>query len=137
MQSQKFVVTAVLAAVLLFAIGGLVYGWALADFFAANTGSATGVMKEPGEFWAIIVGELSGATLLTLVIAGWAKASGAGEGARVGAVLGLLMTIAFDFVMFGTSNMANLTATCVDVVVNTARYTVVGAFIGWMAARGR
>ncbi len=137
MQSQKFVVTAVLAAVLLFAIGGSVYEWALADFFAANMGSATGITKEPGEFWAIGVGELAGGTLLTLVIAGWARVGPAAGGAKVGAVMALMMTINFDFVLYGTSNVANLTAACVDVVVNTVRYAVVGGFVGWMTGRGR
>jgi len=137
MQSQKFVVTAVLAAVLLFAIGGSVYGWALADFFAGNMGSATGITKEPGEFWAIGVGELAGGTLLTLVIAGWARVGTAAGGAKVGTVMALLMTMNFDFVLYGTSNVANLTAACVDVVVNTLRYAVVGGFVGWMTGRGR
>ena len=135
MQPQKFVVTALLAAVLLFAIGGFVYGSALADFFAANM--AAGITKEPAEFWAIFVGELAGGTLLTLVIAGWARVGTAGAGAKVGAVMALMMTINFDFVLYGTSNVANLTAACVDVLVNTVRYAVVGGFVGWMTGRGR
>ena len=137
MQPQKFVITAVLAAALLFTIGGVVYGLALADFFAANMGSATGITKEPGAFWAIGVGELAGGTLLTLVIAGWARVSTAAGGAKVGAVMALMMTINFDFVLYGTSNVANLTAACVDVLVNTVRYAIVGAFVGWMTGRGR
>ncbi len=137
MQPQRFVVTAVLAAVLLFALGGTVYGWALADFFAANMGSAIGITKEPGAFWAIGVGELAGGTLLTLVIAGWARAGSVAEGAKVGAVMALLMTISFDFVLFGTTNVANLTAVCADVVVNTVRYAIVGGFVGWMTGRER
>ena len=137
MTSQKVDVTAVLAAVLLFAIGGSVYGWAMADFFAANMGSATGVTKEPAEFWAIVVGELAGGTLLALVIAGWARVSTFAGGAKVGAVMALMMTINFDFVLYGTSNVANLTAACVDVVINTVRYAVVGGFVGWMTGRGR
>ncbi|MBK9240038.1 MAG: hypothetical protein IPL75_07175 [Acidobacteria bacterium] len=137
MQSQKFVVTSVLAAVLLFTIGGLVYGSVLANFFAANMGSATGITKEPADFWAIVVGELAGGTLLTLVIAGWARVGTAAGGAKVGAVMALMMTINFDFVLYGTSNVANLTAACVDVLVNTVRYAIVGAFVGWMTGRGR
>jgi hypothetical protein len=136
MQPSKFVVTSLSAGLLLFLLGGATYGWALADFFAANMGSATGVAKDPPEFWAIVVGELSNGTLLTLIIAGWAKAYGFGPGARVGAVMGLLMTIGFSFVMFGTEHTFNLTAVCVDVLVNTVRYTIVGGFVGWLASRG-
>jgi hypothetical protein len=136
MQPAKFVVTAVSASVVSFLLGGLTYGWLLSDFFASNAG-APGVVKDPPEMWAIYCGELAIATLLTLVLGGWAKVTDAGTGAKGGLVIGLLVTTAFSLTIYGTSHMMNLTATVVDIALNAARLAIVGAVIGWLSGRGR
>ena len=51
-------------------IGCLIWVVALADFFAANAGSVTGVERETDVVWAIGLGTFSLAALVTL--SGWA-----------------------------------------------------------------
>ena len=55
----------VVGAITLYALGYLIWELAFADFFAANAGSATGVVKDPQVIWALALGTLSYAALLT------------------------------------------------------------------------
>ena len=81
------------------------------------------------------VSELAGACLLTLIVGAWAKATSATGGAQLGAVFGLLVAIMFDFNIFGTTNVSNLTATLVDPLLFAVRYAIAGGVIGAMVAR--
>lgn len=136
MQPARFVVTAVMASVVMFVIGGSVYGALLADFFAQNAGRS-GVAKETVEMWAIYCGDLALATLLTLVLGGWAKVADFGGGAKGGFAVGLLLTSGVGLTLYGTSHLMNLTATMADIGINAVRMALVGGLIGWWLGRGR
>ncbi|MBP7779772.1 MAG: hypothetical protein KA371_21860 [Acidobacteria bacterium] len=134
MSSRTFVLSAAAGAVVSFTLGGLIYAVLLADFFAANT-TAVGVIKEPPLLWAIALSEVAAATLLTLILGTWARVTGVGAGATVGAVFGLATAIMFDFNVYGTMNMMNLTATLIDPVLSAARFAIAGGAIAFVAAR--
>ena len=72
MTTQKFAWAIIAGGVTLFILGGILYGWLLMDFFAANSGTAQGVMKETPEWLWLGLGELAFAALLTTVIGTWA-----------------------------------------------------------------
>ena len=52
------------------------------------------------------------------------------SGARLGAMFGLLLELGVDLTMYGTTNIANLTATLVDPFVTLVQGAVTGAVIG-------
>jgi uncharacterized membrane protein len=58
-------------------------------------------------------------------------------GASVGAVFGLLISAGFDFTMFGTSNIFNMTALLVDIAASTVIAAIVGAVVGWYLGMGK
>jgi uncharacterized membrane protein len=132
--NTRFVVAALLGAVSLFVLGFVLWGVLLMDFFQANV--ITDVMKEtPDPFWALIVGHLAYATLLTLVIGVWSGATGAIPAMKTAAVVGLLMAVSVDFTMLATAEILNLTASVVDPLVTTVQSAVTGAVIGWWLGR--
>ena len=129
MSGKAFAGGTVIGGIVSFLVGWLFWGLALGDFYATNVGTATGVPKEPPDMTMMFVGTLFGAALLTLIIGTWAKARSAGTGAKIGATVGLLNSFATGLMMYGMTNISNLTATLVDPFVAVVHGAIVGAVI--------
>ena len=133
--NTKCLVASVAGAVVLFVGGYVLYELVLGGFMSANMGSATGVMKESPDFLWIAVGQLASGGVLATVL-GWAGATDAAGGAKAGAKIGALLSVAFGFVMLGAMNISTLTWTVVDVVVTAVLWGAAGAVVGIMLGRG-
>ncbi len=134
MDTRRFLIGTVVGGVVLFGIGYLAYSVVLGNFYTENVGTATGIMRDPPIIWAIALGSLLQAAFLTAVI-GWAGASSAGTGFRVAGTVGFLVIAAIDFIMYGTTNISNLTATIVDPLVAFVHSGIGGAVIAVVAGR--
>jgi hypothetical protein len=110
----------------------------LMDFMKNNAGTATGVMKADADmvWWALIVGNLFSGFALSYVL-NKAGAASAGAGAAIGAVFGLLISAAFDFTMFGTSNIMTMKGALVDIAASLVVTAVVGAIVGAFLGIGK
>ncbi|MGE0772354.1 MAG: hypothetical protein AB7K37_11625 [Cyclobacteriaceae bacterium] len=137
MTAKNRVLATLVGFVVLFLLGWLIYGMLLMDFYASNTGSATGVMRDEDSmvWWALIAGNIAQAYLLVYIFGKWANITSFGGGFQAGAILGLILGIAINFSMYGTSNMMNLTATLVDPVVSAVMMGITGGAIGVMLGR--
>ena len=135
MNTNKFLIGGIVAGVLYFGLGYLVWGVLLKSFMETNMGTATGVMKAMGEFewWALIVGNLFSGLTLSYVL-NKAGANSASSGAAVGATIGLLISAGFNFTMFGVSNISNLTGSLGDIGANTVVAAIIGAVTPTSAA---
>ncbi|MEO6132657.1 MAG: hypothetical protein ABIQ02_12475, partial [Saprospiraceae bacterium] len=102
--NNKFLVGGLIGGVACFLLGYLIYVLALGDTMAAN--AMPGVNKTMEEFnWPFIVlGNLASGFLLSYVMTK-SNTSGFGPGATMGAIIGLLVAMGFDFIMYGTSNI--------------------------------
>jgi hypothetical protein len=134
MDPKKFVIGTVVGGLVVFFAGYLIFETILGGFFAANAGSATGVGREPMMLWSVGVGSLAFAGLICFCM-GTRVASGLGGGVKIGAVVGLLSAMFVDFVMYGTTNISNLTATIVDPLASAVLGGIAGAVIGLVLAK--
>lgn len=131
MDTKKFIIGTLVGGVAFFLLGFVVYAVLLEGFFTANAGSATGVNRtDDMVWWALILGNLSAAALLTYIFLKWAHISTFSSGLRAGAVIGFFINVSWDFVMYGTSNLMNLSATLVDILAWTVVIAIVGGIIG-------
>ena len=117
MVNKNCVLATLATFVTMFVLGYVFYEPLLGDFFAANAGSATGVIKEVPVFWQIIVGQLAGASLLVLVLS-WRGAESAADGFKTGALYGVLLSLYFGFMNLGTMNTTTMNAVLVDIGVS-------------------
>ena len=133
---NKNCVLAILASfVTMFVLGYVAYEPILGDFFAANAGTATGVIKEAPVFWQIIVGQLCGSTLLVCALS-WKGAENAAEGVKGGALVGLLLSLYFGFMNLGTMNTSTMSAALVDALVSVVLWGAAGAVATVVLRRG-
>jgi hypothetical protein len=121
--------------VVLFVLGYLIFDMAFADFYVANAGSATGVMRDGQLVWAVALGTLAYAALITYVM-GHAKGPlTTGSGVVIGATVAFLTWFTVDFTLYGISNVSNLTRTIVDPILEAVRGGAAGAVIAMVAGK--
>ena len=87
--------------------------------------------------WIVLfIANLAKGALLTTVIGYWARAGGAEEGARIGALLGFLAILGFDLTLAATSNVfASLRAATVDMFGFTLTFAIGGGVVGAVLGR--
>ena len=129
MDIKRISIGTLVGLVVLYALGYLFWGMLFVDFFAANEGSATGVERESPILWAMILGTLMYAELVTLALESRGGNLSLVDGAKVGAVVGLLLWGSADFVLFGLTNLRTLTGAIADTLLEAVRAGVAGAII--------
>ncbi|HUF08741.1 MAG TPA: hypothetical protein VMO47_05430 [Rhodothermales bacterium] len=129
MDVKRLVIGTVVGTVVLYAVGELLWGMLFADFFEANTGSATGVSREEYILWSLVLGELLYALAINLGLELQQGTKTIATGLIVGAVIGALAWGIADFTHYGVNNVRNLTATVADVVLEGVRGGVTGAIV--------
>ena len=121
MDTRRLVIGTLVGGITLFVLGYLIFDLAFANFYAANAGSATGVARDAQLVWAVALGSLSYAALITLAIGSRVGSATIGAGVQMGAVVGFLLWFTTDFILYGITNLANLTRTVVDPLLELVR----------------
>ena len=129
MNTKQWVLGAVIGAVVLYAVGYVLFDVLLKDFYGSNVGSATGVYRESQILWAVGVGALAYAALIIYALRGSAGSLNVASGARTGAIVGALIWACADFTLFGISNINTLTLAIADPVVELVRGGITGAVL--------
>lgn len=131
MTARQLATGTIAGAAALSATGYAMFWIALGNFYAyaLNSGSATGVPRESPLVWAVALGALSYGALLTLAIGSRPGSPAIGAGLKVGAVVGFLVWFTADFMLYGISNVLNLTSTLIDPLLEVVPSAVAGAAI--------
>lgn len=137
MHARQLVIGTLAGAVTVLAIGYLLFTAALGNFYAyaMNAGSATNVAREPQLFWAVALGSLSYAALLTLVIGSRGSNLTIAAGIKIGAIVSFLLWFTADFMLYGISNVGNLTTTVVDPLLELVPGAIAGGVIAGALGR--
>jgi hypothetical protein len=129
MNMKRLAIGSVVGTIVLYLLGMLFWQMLFADFFAANSGSATGVDREAPIIWSVVVGTLFYAVLLTLALESGGGSKSLGDGLKIGIVVGALLWGTADFIFYGITNLSNLTAAIADTVLEGVRGGIAGAVI--------
>ncbi len=135
MNINRLIVGTIVGGIVLYLTGYLIFITIFGDFYAANAGSATGVPREEMIQWAIIVGCLGYAALVTYVMEIQQGTLSMGKGIITGAIVGGLIWFTADFVFYGLYNISNLTITIVDPILELIHGGIAGAVIAPVLAK--
>ena len=135
MDTKRFVIGTLVGGIALFVVGYLMFSLAFAGFYRANAGAATGVDRDGELIWATVLGSLSYAALIIFAMANRTGLATVGTGAKIGAIVGFLLWFTADFVFYGITNVANLTRTIVDPLLEIVHGGIGGAVIAAVLTR--
>jgi predicted DNA repair protein MutK len=126
---KRLTIGSLVGLVALYILGIVIWEMIFSDFFAANAGSAMDVNREAPIVWAVAVGSLFYAVLLTLAIESRTGDVSIVDGMMVGAVIGFLLWGTADMILFANQNVNNLTGAIADTVLEAVRGGICGAII--------
>ena len=129
MNIKRLIIGCVIGTITLYLLGELIWGNLFVEFFDANAGSAVGVDRESQIVWAVVVGSLFYAVLLTLALESRSASKSLVDGLIIGAVVGALLWGTADFIRFGVSNLDTLTAAVADTILEGVRGGITGGVI--------
>jgi hypothetical protein len=134
MDTKRFIVGTIVGGIVLFALGYVIFELLFGDYLAANMASIPGLDREAPQFWAVGVSCLAYAALICYAM-GRQGAAGLAAGAKVGAIVGLLLWLTADFMSFAFQNSLNLTATLTDSLLAIVHAGVAGAVIALVVGK--
>ena len=129
MDIKRLIIGTVVGAITLYILGYVIFDLAFGEFYAANAGSATGVVRDNEVVWAVAMGTLSYAALLTLAIGTRAGSATIVDGLKIAAIVGFLLWFTVDLIFYGIWNVSNLTVSIVDPLLELIRAGISGAVI--------
>lgn len=135
MDSKRFALATLVGGLVVWGVGYLIFNMAFGGFYDANAGSATGVDRAANLQWAVALGSMAYAALITYTLGRRNGAFSLSEGVQVGAIVGFLLWFTVDFVFYGSTNLMNLTRTIVDPLLEIVRGGISGAVIAMVLAR--
>lgn len=136
MDIKKLFVGGIVGGVAFFLLGYLIYGMLLMSFMGSHPGAAGDLsLKEPN-FLYLIIGNLAMGFLMAYIFIK-ANVNSMAAGIMTGGVVGLLMVVGYDCMMYGTTTILSKTGMAADVVAATVMSAVVGAIIGMVLGIGK
>ena len=129
MDTRRILIGSLVGGVAMYVLGYLIFELAFGGFYAANVGSATGVARDVYLQWAVALGSLSLAALVTVAIENRPGPLTIGKGFSTAATVGFLLWLGVDLLRYGMTNVPNLTRTLVDPLLEIVRTGAVGAIV--------
>jgi hypothetical protein len=137
MKTNKILLGGIAGGVAYFLLGWIVYGVLLIDFTTANYNQCAMRPMQDMIWWALVLSSLAFGFLLSIVF-GWSNTTGLMAGAKVAAIIGILLSLFNDLSFYAMSNMySNLITVVVDIIVFTIMSSVAGIVVAWVMSMGK
>lgn len=135
MDTKKLLLGIVAGTIGSFIVGYLMYGVLLHSYFESNT--MEGLGKAEPNIMLIAVGHVFFSAALTYIFLHVGNVKTLIGGLTAGVIIGLLISLSFDIVMYATTNMiTDLAVVCVDAFAGALVWGAGGAAIGWVLGMG-
>ena len=135
MNAKQLTLGIIAGTVVAMIVGYVIWDVLVADFFAANMGSAIGVMRDTQLLWAVVVGTAAYTALIALALGMQSGGPTIVSGLKAGAIVGFLVWLTADFMLLGVMNVHTLTIAIVDPILEAIRAGITGAAIAAVAGK--
>jgi hypothetical protein len=133
MDIKRLAIGTIVGGITMLVCGYVIFGIAIADFYAAN--SLSGTYREAPVVWALALGNFSLAALVTLAIESRSGLATIGGGFTTAAIIGFLVWAGADLIIYAVTNVWGLASTIVDPLLSALNFGITGAVIAAVLAR--
>jgi len=131
MFSKSNLLATIIAGIVMFFLGYLIWGMATADFFEEH--SLVSVMKDVPNLGLIALGNVVGAFILSTLYSKWAKGHHSiSQGFQFGAWIGAFVGIAMGLIWYATANWMDATGHIAEAVIDILYYGIIGVVIAFI-----
>lgn len=138
MDFKKLFIGGITAGILFFGLGYLIFGMLLKTYMANHLGVAGNIYRADADmqFLYLVLGNLSYGFMMAYIFAR-ANVKSAVDGLITGGIVGLLMAVGVDCVIYATSTIMSKSMMAADVAGTTAMSAIVGAIVGLVMNMGK
>ena len=116
--------------------GWVIYGMLLLNFMNTHTGVAGNVARSGPDFLYLIIGNLAMGFLMAYIFIK-ANINNLGNDFVTGGVIGLLMAVGYDCMIYATTTTMSKTGMAADVAAATVMSAITGAVVGAVLGMGK
>ena len=132
MQTNKILLGGVAGGVALFLLGWVIYGILLMDFASTNYNQCMNRPNMDMIWWALILSNLAFGFLLAFIFSRTGTTGFVG-GAKLGAIIGILLSVSIDLGYYSMTTMyVRPSAILVDVAAYIIYIALAGAVVAWV-----
>lgn len=136
MDIKKLFMGGITGGVLFFLLGWLIYGILLMSFMTNHPGVAGNISRAEPDFLYLGIGNLAMGFLMTYIFIK-AGVNSMAAGFMTAAVIGLLMGVGYDCMVYATSTIMSKKAMAADVAASTVMSAITGAIVGAVLGMGK
>ncbi|HMK05720.1 MAG TPA: hypothetical protein VK489_16075 [Ferruginibacter sp.] len=129
MDIKKLFLGGIAGGIAFFLLGWVIYGMLLMNFMTSHPGVAGNIQKTEPDFLYLIIGNLAMGFLFAYVFIK-AGVNSMANGLVTGGIMGLLMSVGFNCVMYATTTSTSKTAMAADVGGFVVMTAIGGAIVG-------
>lgn len=128
MFSKSNLLATLVATIVMFFLGYLIWGIATVDFFTEHT--IVNAMKEVPDLGIIALANLIASFILSTLYSKWARGyHSLGQGFEFGAWIGALIGLGMGLITYATVSWMDITAHLVEAIIDIIFYSIIGAII--------
>lgn len=138
MDIKKLFIGGIVGGIVFFGLGYLIYGNLLTGFMQKHPGTATGVDRamEDLQFLYLIIGNMAMGFLLSYIFVK-SNVNSMGSGFVTAGIVGALVSVGVDCMMYATTNVISKTAMAADVAATTVMCAITGGIVGMIMGMGK
>lgn len=137
MDFKKLFIGGIVASILMFGLGWLVYDQLLSGFMAKHPGEVNADRaKENVQMLYLVIGNVCNGFLIAYILVR-ANVSSAASGFITGGIVGGLFAAGIDSIIYALSKVISKTNMAVDVVASCVIWAVVGAIVATVINMGK
>lgn len=124
--NKQIIIATLVGGVVSFLMGGIFYGWLLADFMSSNTIQYAGLMKPSPDMILLVLSNIFYCWLIAYIFDRWAKIHSFKAGAIAGTIVSLAVGLSIDTSFMAMMNLYKFPGMIADLGI----YAITGAIVG-------